>query len=281
MSEKLKIKINIIFVLVVLFNFNAVNFLKAEDNNFLTKDTLPLTLMQCIELTLTNNPEIIVSKINVAIQEQQIIKRDAEFMPSFQLGVYNSENNQVSITEVQSKSESAYSTAKLNTKIKTGADIALSHTLKKNEASSAAVNPSYSNDLSFSFNQPLLKNFGVKSTTAFLKIEKNNKLISRENLRKKVIDILSELQKNYWDLIYAIETYNVQRQSLEISEKLYRDNIKRVELGALAQIEITRAAAGAAEQTEKIIASENNIYSQRDLLLSKMNLINNSNFSKK
>jgi len=71
----------------------------------------------------------------------------------------------------------------------------------------------------------------------------------------------------YWNVLALREALRISRLALKRAEDLLELNRKKVEVGALAPIEITEAEAGVASNIEAVIVSETALESAEDALL--------------
>ncbi len=70
----------------------------------------------------------------------------------------------------------------------------------------------------------------------------------------------------YWDLVSFNENVRVQTQALALSEKLYNDNKKQVEIGTLAPIEIVRAEAEVAARQQDLTIAQTQVLQQETII---------------
>jgi outer membrane protein TolC len=70
----------------------------------------------------------------------------------------------------------------------------------------------------------------------------------------------------YWDLVYARNNLEVQRQSLTLAQQSLRDNRARVEIGTMAPIDIVEAQSEVARREEAVILAEAAISRAEDRL---------------
>ena len=110
------------------------------------------------------------------------------------------------------------------------------------------INPRYQSTLSFSFSQPLLKDFGDQVSRKDILIARNNRDIAENDLKKLLIDTVSSVEQAYWYLVLYNESLNVQRQSLKLAEDLLANNRKKAEIGTLAPKEVISAQAEVASR---------------------------------
>jgi outer membrane protein TolC len=70
----------------------------------------------------------------------------------------------------------------------------------------------------------------------------------------------------YWDLVFARNNLEVQRQSLTLAQQSLRDNRARVEIGTMAPIDIVEAQSEVARREEAVILAEAAISRAEDRL---------------
>ncbi len=128
------------------------------------------------------------------------------------------------------------------------------------------LNPTLSGYLDLYITQNLLQGFGLAVNNRDIKVAKNNVKIAELQLRQQVITTVSAALNLYWDLVTFDDTLRVTRQALESAEKLYQDNKAEAAIGALAPIEVTRAAAAVSAAQENVLISETNVAQQEVVL---------------
>jgi outer membrane protein TolC len=92
--------------------------------------------------------------------------------------------------------------------------------------------------------QPLLKNFGVESTLAPIRITRAQADSVFHQSRGNIARIISSSEMSYWDLYGATEELKLRRRSIEIANKLLEDNRARVVAGRMGDLEVYQAEAG-------------------------------------
>ena len=118
------------------------------------------------------------------------------------------------------------------------------------------VNPSFDTNFDISFTQPLWRGFGKKTATERqIKIANLDTEISDTQFKQRVVEIIQQVQNQYWELVYAIENHETQRKSVELAIVQHRNNQKRVEIGVMAPIEITSSHAEVATREQSLIQS--------------------------
>jgi outer membrane protein TolC len=107
-----------------------------------------------------------------------------------------------------------------------------------------SYNPSLTGNAEISISQPLLQGFGVATNRRTITIAKNNLTVADLNFRLQVIATVKNVIDLYWDLVSLNDNLRAKQRALEIAQKLYDDNRKRLGIGAIAPIDIVQAEAG-------------------------------------
>lgn len=116
------------------------------------------------------------------------------------------------------------------------------------------------------FRQNLLQGFGRALNSRQIQISKNNRHISDLVFEAQVMETIASTVQLYWDLVTLNETLDVKKQSLALSERLYQDNRRRVEIGTVAPIEIVQAEAEVASAQQEVTNSETQVLQQEMIL---------------
>ena len=110
--------------------------------------------------------------------------------------------------------------------------------------------------------QPLLKNLWIDGTRLVIRVDKNRLKYSEVQLKQNVMSILTALEQNYYDLIYSREFVVVQEKAAEGTDEQVVENKKKLEVGAMAELDLANAEAQAAENRAAIIAAKSALGTQ-------------------
>lgn len=141
----------------------------------------------------------------------------------------------------------------------------------------ATLNPAHTVNLDFNWNQPLLRDFGSKTTNRGIRIARTNLSISRETFETQVTFVIQLVEDAYWTLVDANEQFIVAEESLGLAQQLHEQNRIRVEVGTLAPLELVQSEAGVATREEEIIRARGAIGDAEDRLRQLLNFDDNSN----
>lgn len=240
--------------------------------------TLELSLRDVITRTIENNVSIAVQGYQSKIRKEEIITEEAEFDPTFSLeGKATQERNLLasafadppkSVTNSQSFELS------FDQKLKTGTEYELRFENQRDESNSTftGLNPQYTTRFEVNLTQPLLKNFGLDINKTDIYIAKNNLEISDFEFNDKVIEVISEAENVYWDLVFSREDLKVQQKSVERAQDLERRVKAQVEVGTMAPLEILQAQSEVASREESVIQSQRMILDNQDNLKNILNI---------
>ncbi len=117
-------------------------------------------------------------------------------------------------------------------------------------------NPDVSSNLSVSISQPLLNGFGKQMWTRNIRIANNNRQVADWAFAQQAITTITNTITAYWELVYARENVKVNQQAVTVSQKLFEDNKKQLEIGSLAPLDVTRSESEVATDTQNLIFAQ-------------------------
>ncbi len=253
------------FIIVLLF---TTLFAYGEGKDEIQK----LTLQDAIAATLKNNLDLKIEVINSQSSEQSLMSSESIFIPNFNLEFNNGETNSPSTGSFDGADINQRKTLSLmvglEKKFSIGGTLSveLNNRRIKTNSTYSTVNPSLNTNLTFRLSQPLLKGFGTFATKKDIYIAVNNLKKSTFQLKSKVIDLIYDTEKAYWNLVYRYQNLEAKRKSLEQSKKFLKQNIRKVEIGTSAPIDILSAKAEVATKESEIVSAEQAIQTQEEML---------------
>lgn len=128
------------------------------------------------------------------------------------------------------------------------------------------LNPTISSEMNLSIRQRLTQGFGRAVNERQIRVANNNREVQDLQFKEQVVTTVSRIQNLYWDLVSFLQEAEARRSDLGLSEQLVRDNEKKVDLGLLARVEVTRAKAEAMNFRRQLIQAENTVKQQQDIL---------------
>ncbi len=139
----------------------------------------------------------------------------------------------------------------------TGTTLTASWDNTRNSSTAANFfNPSVTSALTISFQQQLLNGFGRFQNQRNIIIAKNNRKLADYAFEQQAITTVTNTITAYWELVYARENVKVQEQAVTVSNKLYGDNKKQLEIGTMAPLDVTRAESELATDRQNLIVAQ-------------------------
>ena len=233
----------------------------------------PLSLKEAISFALENNKDIEVSRQNVRIAEFDLQAANGFYEPRF--------TGQTFYERATTPNVSIFSTNATTTNSSINANAGLQGYWRKygtifnagvNNQRLTTNNPisilSPQNNSSFtaSVTQPLFRGRSFDQPRRTIEIAKRNLSLTDTQFRQRTIEIITNVQRAYWDLTFALRNLQVQRDGVRDAKQQLEHNRRLVEEGQLAPIDIVAAETqvanieqGVYEALETVSRAENNL----------------------
>jgi outer membrane protein len=223
---------------------------------------MELSLQQCVDLTVRNNLELQIARYNPEISRYNLKGAYGAYDPTaFFSGQHShSESGPAflgtniiggTLSDVDSFSTSLTGLTPWGTTYRffgNTSDTTQDNgfLIRRNAGAQAGVN----------LTQPLLRNFWIDGSRLTIRIDKNRLKYNEYDLKLQMNTILRDLEKAYYDLIYARENVVVQEKAAESTDRLVAENRKKLEVGAMAELDLASAEAQAAQNRAAIITAK-------------------------
>lgn len=237
-----------------------------------------ITLEECIVHAIRNNLDVSAEMMTPEIAQEAITQSREKFLPSLGFGFTRRNTNAPSSSWIESSDQvltifNNYS-GQISQLLPTGGqlDVSLNANMYDTNQRLLSINPRYGSTLDFTFTQPLLRNFGIKTNLREIIVAKNNRDISENDFKKVLLDTIYAVEDAYWNLVFSIQTLEVKRQSLELAQDLLLKSQKEVEIGTLAPKEILSAQAEVAAREADILQADTLVKNNIDRLKTLINL---------
>lgn len=123
-------------------------------------------------------------------------------------------------------------------------------------------------NLSFSIQQNLLQGFRPSVNRRAITVAKNQLHVSDLQFKNQVMATVANVVNLYWDLVAFNDALKVKQHTLELNTKLYNDNRRRAELGAIAPIDIVQAEAEVKASQQDVTTAQTQVLQQEMILKS-------------
>ncbi len=115
------------------------------------------------------------------------------------------------------------------------------------------LNPQFPSAFTASYTQPLWRGLRFDIRRRNIAIAKKNLSLTDAQFRAEVINVISQVEQSYWDLVFALRNLQVQIDAVKQARVQLESNQRLVAKGVLAPIEIVAA-------NSQITTFEQNVY---------------------
>ena len=260
---------------------------------------LMLSLDDAISLALENNLNINVERFVPWIQETQLLKAKAGGIPQFGntqqvvLGTspsvsfdpivsagfgWTHANIPVNNPFTAGTGTTAIPVVNANTAFvnlgytqgfHTGTNLSVTVDTARNTSNEPDLffNPAITPVLTATLSQPLLNGFGILPNTRYIIEAKNNIKVANSQFAQQVIATVTQTSNDYWELVFDRENVKVEEAAVGVSQKLYSDNKKQLEIGTMAPLDVLTAESQLATDQQNLIVAQTNKLQQETVLL--------------
>src|SRR5437870_4812985 len=233
----------------------------------------PLTLREAITMALRNNKDIEVARDNVKIAEADLLTAHGAYDPKFSAQSYFERIVTPATSFLSGASRLETSDITATTRLeglaaKAGGYYRLDFSSVRATSNSlfTALNPQYPTALTFTFTQPLMRGRRIDLPRRQIAVAKKNLSLTDAQFRQRAIEVITSVQRSYWDLVFALRNLQIQRNSVQDARTQLEHNRRLVAEGQLAPIDIVAAETQLAnfEQAEftaleDVTRAENNL----------------------
>jgi outer membrane protein TolC len=219
----------------------------------------PMTLREAIALALTNNKDIEVARDNVKIAEYDLLSARGAYDPRFSAQTYYEKlkTPATSFLSGASKVETSDFTGTarvegLAPRYGGAYHVDFSSVRQTSNSAFSVLNPQYPTALTLSFTQPLMRGLRFDLPRRQIDVAKKNLSLTDAQFRQRAIEVITNVQRSYWDLVFALRNLQIQRDSLNDARTQLAHNRRLVAEGSLAPIDVVAAETQVAnfEQAE-------------------------------
>lgn len=235
----------------------------------------PLGLRDALSMALANNKDIEVARENVRIAEFDLLGAHGVYDPRLNFSSFYEriENPIASFLSGGQNGSTIQSDYVGNVRLE-GQTPALGGNYRLDFSSTrlttnnqfVALNPQYPTSMSFTYSQPLWRGLKIDNNRRQIAIARKNLSLTDAQFRQRAIDTITNVQRAYWDLVFALRSLQVQRDAVTVAQTQLTHNKRLVQEGQLAPIDIVAAEAqistyeqGVFSALEEVSRSENNL----------------------
>jgi HAE1 family hydrophobic/amphiphilic exporter-1 len=229
-----------------------------------TNQTRPLSLREALTMALENNKDIEVARQNVRIAEfdyrgaqgiydprfttQAFYERIESPISSFLAGGQNGSTIQSDFTgtvRLEGQTPAFGGNYRLD----------FSSVNLRTNNQFTALNPQYPTSLTFSYTQPLWRGLRIDQSRRQIQIARKNLSLTDAQFRQRAIDTITNVQRAYWDLVFALRNLQVQRDAVSTARSQLEHNKRLVNEGQLAPIDVVASEAQISTYEQRVFGA--------------------------
>ena len=225
-----------------------------------------MTIEDAVKLALDRNLDISVQRLNPEISDLAVATARSVYFPSLTSTVLTQGQTAASTNSIAGGAAAAPVTndatnwnGGLAQNMRWGGgnySLTLNNTRSTSTSTVNLYNPSYQPLWAAQFTQPLLRNFTTDANRQQLQVTKLNRDVSDVQLKATITNTVSNVRNAYWDFVFAVQSVDVAKQSLDLANKQVEDNQTRVQVGTMAPIDVVQAQAQAASAVQNLVVAQ-------------------------
>ncbi len=228
--------------------------------------TRPLSLDQAIRLALGNNNNIEIAREDVRIAESGLRSLEGTYDGTFNFAPNYTRNN----TTGQPATADIRFNSSFSRLVKPGGgnyQVFFNNSRTENafaqaQATSGNIGGGSSSALFFTsigvtYTQPLMRDFRVDQTRRQIKIQQKRVAQSDADFRRQTIDTISQVQRAYWDLVFALRDQENRVANLNLTKENLRQVEAKISAGSAAPLQRAEVSTELANrESDVLIASQ-------------------------
>ena len=208
-----------------------------------TATPLTLSLNEAIRKALENNNDVEISKHDVRFAETSLHSLEGFYDPVFTIAPTFTRNQTTGGTATKDFRVNA----DMSHFIKRGGgnyQVFFNNTRSENpftqsqltSGTGSSTSALYQSTLGVSYTQPLLRNFETDNIRRNIKIQRKRLAQSDADFRRQTIETITQVQRTYWDLVYALRNQQNQLANVDLAKENLRQIVAKIDAGAEAPL---------------------------------------------
>ena len=207
----------------------------------------PLSLREALSMALENNKDIEVARENVKIAEFDLLGAHGLYDPKISTtAFYERVKSPISSflsggqngAIIQSDYTGIARLEGLTSKFGGSYHFDVSSVRLTSNSSFTALSPQYPSSITFSYTQPLMRGLKFDNPRRQIEIGNKNLSLTDAQFRQRAIETITNVQRSYWDLVFALSSLQVQKDAVAVAKTQLEHNRRLVNEGQLAPIDL-------------------------------------------
>ena len=130
---------------------------------------------------------------------------------------------------------------------------------RSTDSSLTALDPYNSAALGVSFTQPIWRNFRIDRARRDIRVQSRRIELADADFRRKTIETVADIQRAYWNLVFALREQKNRLNNIELVREQYRTVEGRIREGNSAPLERVQTEAELARQETELLRASREV----------------------
>ena len=224
-----------------------------------------ITLSEVIERTLANDPDLRISRIQRDQAGFSVRAAQGAYDPVLGFGgsrtravvpvasiLGGSYTGKLTETQWSRRADSSAASRRQAAHIR----MQFTNSRQQNDSSFNTLNPQYPTSVTLNVTQPLWRGLMFDEGRYRLQVARKNTQLSQEQLRQRIIEVVTQAVGAYWELDYAAHNLDVQVEAVRLAERQYQSNQRLADQGVLAPVDVVAAQTQVATFEQSLFAAQ-------------------------
>jgi HAE1 family hydrophobic/amphiphilic exporter-1 len=228
----------------------------------------PLSLRDALELALTNNKDIEVARQTVRVTEFDLSAARGVYQPRFFGQSFYERSTTPSASFFTGGADGKLTSSSFTNNLQLqgqeerfGGNYSVQFNNSRVTSSNPfnTLNPQFVSGLNLQYNQPLFRGRRFDQNRRIIEITKKNLSLNDAQFRQRTIEVITNVQRAYWDLTFALKNLQVQRDAVRDAKEQLAHNQRLVDEGILAPIDVVAAETQVANFEQNVYDALNTV----------------------
>ena len=221
---------------------------------------LTLTLEDAVRRAIDHNPELSIVRLGTEVEAAQVGASESAYAPVFSTTLGRSStvtppsNFLLGTSGVDTRDW--FSSTGVRQRVPWGSGTwSVSWDAARTTSNSPlnSFDPSVQSGVQFAFSQPLLRDRKIDAARQQIVIAKRSQESSEFRFRESVVQTVASVKQAYWTLKALRANVTLQESSLDLAQKLAKENEVRVRVGQAPPLDLVQVEAEVADRREGLI----------------------------
>lgn len=233
---------------------------------------IAMSIDDVVQRAVRNNLDVLIERFNLDLAREKLVGARGGYDPTFSLtstvaattNPLSAASGSATIPNELVESIAGLSSVRQTFPGGTSAALSVNGQRTATTNTSSLLTPSFGSVLTASITQPLLRGFLRTATGRQVDLADADTAVARAQYRLRLTAVMQQVLNQYWELVFAIDSYEARRQSKAVALLQLESTSLRVQNGLLTPVALTAARAEIASR-------------ERDLLQGEVSIINAEN----